>query len=94
MGEKNEKLKEYRTSDFYLACYLKCIGFKLKALEADGRRYIFVLVGKPVEGNESPAKRFYSGNALVDPVAFKHQIQDLKSVMYDGKDAVKEDSDE
>lgn len=78
---------EYETADFYLACFLKYQGFSVSKLERQGettRRFKFFLKGKLKDSEPSPVKLFYTGAALVDPLRFKHAIQDMKSLMHDG----------
>jgi hypothetical protein len=38
---------ELETRDFYLACFLRCTGYELIDLRAEGRRKVFVFRDRP-----------------------------------------------
>jgi hypothetical protein len=40
-------LEAYQTSDFYLACYLRCLGYTLDGVRRDGRRVVFCFNDRP-----------------------------------------------
>ena len=37
----------FETRDFYLACFLRCAGYDLMDLRAEGRRKVFVFCDRP-----------------------------------------------
>ena len=40
----------FETRDFYLACFLRCTGYDLINLRAEGRRKVFVFRDRPTRG--------------------------------------------
>jgi hypothetical protein len=38
---------EFETRDFYLACFLRCTGYELLDLRAEGQRKVFVFQDRP-----------------------------------------------
>jgi Domain of unknown function (DUF5659) len=38
----NSRADMFETRDFYLACFLRCAGYELRDLRAEGRRKVFV----------------------------------------------------
>lgn len=67
----------YATSDFYLACFLKARGMKIKGLEREGRRSIFIFNDTP--NREDLVKQFYNDSYVNN---FTHAIQDLKALVF------------
>lgn len=49
----------YETRDFYLACFLRCIGYKLTNLRPEGRRRFFIFKDQPQVRDDG----FYSASA-------------------------------
>lgn len=70
----------FETSDFYLACYLRCIGYTLDDVRRDGRRMIFVFQDKP--GRKADMMAFFGENAEVNPLRFVSAIKDLKTLIH------------
>jgi hypothetical protein len=72
----------FETSDFYLACYLRCTGYKLIDLRAVGRRKIFVFDDRPTRRDDVLA--FYGDATRVAPLAFAATIKDMKGLLHNG----------
>ena len=70
----------FETRDFYLACFLRCTGYQLLDLRAEGRRKSFVFGDRPSRRDDVLA--FYSGSAMVQPLAFSTTIKDMKALLY------------
>jgi hypothetical protein len=70
----------FETRDFYLACYLRCMGYDLIDLRADGRRKIFIFRERPTRRNDVLA--FYGDGAAVSPLAFSATIKDMKALLH------------
>jgi Domain of unknown function (DUF5659) len=68
----------FETCDFYLACFLRCAGYELIDLRAEGRRKVFVFrdrISRRVLG-------FYGDGAAVRPLAFSSTIKDMKALLH------------
>ena len=74
--EDNPSLK-FETTDFYLACFLRCLGYNLADLRRDGRRSIFVFHEKPER--RATMMAFYDNEVTVHPLAFVGAIKDMKA---------------
>lgn len=70
----------YETRDFYLACFLRCTGYELVDLRAEGQRKIFVFSDRPTRRNDVLA--FYGGDAAVAPLTFSSVIKDMKALLH------------
>jgi hypothetical protein len=70
----------FGTRDFYLACFLRCIGYELIDLRAEGRRKVFVFRDRPTRRNDVLA--FYADGAAVPPLMFSTTIKDMKALLY------------
>ncbi len=52
----------FETRDFYLACFLRCMGYELIDLRPEGRRRAFVFIDRPerrddvMEWGQAPAR--------------------------------------
>ena len=56
----------FETRDFYLACFLRCTGYDLIDLRAEGRRKVFVFRDRPTRRDDVLA--FYGDAISVPPV--------------------------
>jgi hypothetical protein len=72
----------FETRDFYLACFLRCAGYALIDLRADGPRKVFVFQDRPTRRVDVMA--FYSDAATVRPLAFAATIKDMKGLLHNG----------
>lgn len=70
----------FETSDFYLACYLRCIGYTLDGVRRDGRRVVFSFGDKPARKVDLMA--FFGNKAEVKPLQFVSAIKDLKALIH------------
>jgi hypothetical protein len=68
------------TRDFYLSAYLTAVGVPLVSHSKDGTITNFEFEDEPRFHEES--KKYYSLNALVNPVAFGNSIRNLKSIIH------------
>jgi hypothetical protein len=70
----------FETRDVYLACYLRCTGYELIGLRADGRRKVFVFQDRSSRREDVLA--FYGDRAMVPPLAFSTTIKDMKALLH------------
>jgi hypothetical protein len=70
----------FETRDFYLACFLKCVGYELADLRSEGRRRVFVFRDRPSRRDDVMA--FYSNASSVRPLAFTATIKDMKALIH------------
>ena len=70
----------FETRDFYLACFLRCTGYELIDLRAEGRRKVFVF------RDRADAARRRDGllwrRRRVRPLAFAATIKDMKALLH------------
>lgn len=71
---------EFETRDFYLACFLRCTGYDLVDLRAEGRHKVFVFGDRPTRRKDVLA--FYRQSAAVPPLAFSSTIKDMKALLH------------
>ena len=72
----------FETRDFYLACFLRCTGYDLMNLRAEGRRKVFVFRDRPTRRDDVLA--FYGNTSSVRPLAFASTIKDMKGLLHNG----------
>jgi Domain of unknown function (DUF5659) len=70
----------FGTRDFYLACFLRCTGYDLIDLRAEGRRKVFEFRDRPTRRKDVMA--FYGDGAVVPPLAFSSTIKDMKALLH------------
>lgn len=70
----------FETTDFYLACFLRCIGYELLNLRREGRRSIFVFRDGPER--KASMMAFYNNESAVRPLAFASVIKDMKAMIH------------
>jgi Domain of unknown function (DUF5659) len=70
----------FETRDFYLACFLRCTGYELIDLRAEGRRKVFVFRDRAMRRDDVLA--FYGDGAAVPPLAFSSTIKDMKALLH------------
>lgn len=75
-----EQPSAFETRDFYLACFLRCAGYKLIDLRAEGRRGVFVFKDRPERHDDVLA--FYGEGGSVRPLAFASVIKDMKVLLH------------
>jgi Domain of unknown function (DUF5659) len=70
----------FETRDFYLACFLRCTGYELLDLRAEGSRKVFVFHDRPTRRGDVIA--FYGKTGSVRPLAFASTIKDMKALLH------------
>ncbi len=70
----------FETCDFYLACFLRCTGYELLDLRAEGRRKLFVFRDRPSRRDD--VLSFYGDGAMVPPLAFSTTVKDMKALLH------------
>ncbi len=71
---------EFETRDFYLACFLRCVGYELLDLRPEGRRRVFVL--RDTDARRGDVIAFYGDGASVQPLALSTTIKDMKALLH------------
>ena len=72
----------FETHDFYLACYLRCVGYELLELRPEGRRKVFVFRDRA--GRRDDVMAFFGDATSVRPLAFAATIKDMKGLLHNG----------
>jgi hypothetical protein len=72
----------FETSDFYLACFLRCSGYELLDLRGTGRRKVFVFQDRLTRHDDVIA--FYGDATSVRPLSFAATIKDMKGLLHNG----------
>ncbi len=70
----------FETRDFYLACFLRCVGYELLDLRPEGRRRVFVF--RDSDARRGDVIAFYGDGASVRPLAFSTTIKDMKALLH------------
>lgn len=70
----------FETRDFYLACFLRCIGYELIDLRAEGQRKVFVFRDRSTRREDVLA--FFGDGTVVPPLAFSTIIKDMKALLH------------
>ena len=70
----------FETTDFYLACYLRCDGFRLAGLRREGPRSVFRFQDRADRRNAMLA--FFNNEGSVRPLAYSTAIKDLKALIH------------
>jgi hypothetical protein len=70
----------FGTRDFYLACFLRCSGYELLDLRAEGSRKVFVFRDRPTRREDVIA--FYGKTGNVRPLVFATAIKDMKALLH------------
>jgi hypothetical protein len=70
----------FETTDFYLACYLRCDGFRLVGIRREGSRSVFRFEDR---GDRQGAMlAFFNNEGNVRPLAYSAAIKDLKALIH------------
>jgi len=72
----------FETRDFHLACFLRCTGYELIDLRAEGRRMVFVFQDRATRRDDVMA--YYGDATSVRPLAFAATIKDMKGLLHNG----------
>jgi hypothetical protein len=70
----------FETRDFYLACFLRCTGYDLIDLRAEGRRKVFVFRDRQTRRDDVLA--FYGQGGAIPPLTFSATIKDMKALLH------------
>ena len=70
----------FETRDFYLACFLRCVGYELLDLRPEGRRRVFVF--RDTDARRGDVMAFYGDGASVRPLALSSTIKDMKALLH------------
>ncbi len=72
----------FETRDFYLACFLRCLGYELRGLRTEGPRKVFIFQDRASRRDDVVA---YFGDATsVRALAFAATIKDMKGLLHNG----------
>jgi hypothetical protein len=74
------KPPSFETRDFYLAYFLRCVGYELLGLRSEGRRKAFVFRDRSTRREEVIA--FYGESANIHPLTFAAAIRDMKALLH------------
>ncbi len=80
--QQNGSYAAFETRDFYLACFLRCSGYELLGLRAEGSRKVFIFHDR--ESRRQDVLAFYGDATTVRPLAFAAAIKDIKGLLYNG----------
>ena len=72
----------FETRDFYLACFLRCVGYELANLRDEGRRKVFIF--RDSATRRADVMAFYGDATSVRPLAFASTIKDMKGLLHNG----------
>ncbi len=75
-----QRSRPFETRDFYLACFLRCTGYALLEMRAEGRRKVFVFEDR--HGREADVLSFFGDRTTVPPLAFSSIIKDMKALLH------------
>jgi hypothetical protein len=70
----------FETTDFYLACYLRCDGLRLAGIRREGARSVFRFEDR--SDREEVTLAFFNNEGNVRPLAYAAAIRDLKAVIH------------
>lgn len=70
----------YETTDFYLASYLKSVGYSLAGLGKSGRRTIFKFEDKPER--KRTVLSYFNGEGSVSPQILISAIKEMKALIH------------
>ncbi len=80
LSDRATRRPAFETRDFYLACFLRCVGYELLDLRAEGSRKVFVFQDRPTRREDVIA--FYGETSSVRPLAFAGVIKDMKALLH------------
>lgn len=80
--KRKREFAAFETRDFYLACFLRCSGYELQGLRAEGPRKVFIFRDRASRRDDVMA--FYSDATSVRPLAFAATIKDMKGLLHNG----------
>ncbi len=72
--------QSFEARNFYLACYLSCVGYELVELLREGRRRVFMFKDRPSCGTD--VMTYYRGHGTVPLLRFVSHIRDMKTTLH------------
>ena len=82
METKMDKVTEFRTHDFYQACVLKTLGFRLLRLERTSGKFVDFIFGDPDYSAEISLEQYWNRETQVIARDLIENINELKSRIY------------
>jgi len=73
-------MERFETTDFYLACFLRCSGYELVDVQRQGRRSTFIFRDGPARPDDVMA--FYKNARSIQPLEFVGAIRDMKALIH------------
>ena len=70
----------FETTDFYLACYLRCAGYRLVGIRREGQRSVFRFEDRA--DRQDAMLAFFNNEGTVRPLAYSAAIKDLKALIH------------
>jgi len=72
--------REYETTDFYFASFLRASGYNLAGLRKSGNRTIFVFEDKPERSADVLA--YHNGSVKIVPITLVSAIKEMKALIH------------
>ena len=79
-GVRAEHANVFEATDFYLAYYLRCDGFRLVGIRRDGVRTVFRFEDRA--DRQAAMLAFFNNEGTVRPLAHSAAIKDLKALIH------------
>ncbi len=70
----------FETTDFYLACFMRCDGFRLVGIRRVGQRSVFRFEDRA--NRKDVMLAFFNNEGNVRPLAYAAAIKDLKALIH------------
>jgi hypothetical protein len=70
----------FETRDFYLACFLRCDGYRLVGIRREGPRSVFRFQDRG--DSQIALLTFFNNEGNVRPLAYSAAIRDLKALIH------------
>ena len=80
IGREEREPAGFETRDFYLACFLRCLGYELQGLRAEGPRKVVIFQDR--DSRRDDVMAFYGDATSVRPLAFAATINDKKGLLH------------
>jgi len=82
MRHNQDQIETYGTSDFYLACYLRYMDYRIVRLDRDDNSHRRTFVFEDLAGRENDVLAYYNNDASVAPMAFANTIRDIRGMLF------------
>ena len=79
-GEQMQDRGVFETRDFYLACFLRCCGYEIVGLRAEGARKAFIFRDRASRRDD--VMGFYGDAISVRPLTFAATIKEMKGLLH------------